>query len=155
MPAAVLHGPCQAGQQTSLAAERLEPVHVTVLVALFGLPYCLIWLATGLTGAAHAASCQQQDHKHNFAFGSCAGLRVRLKKEHVLRWGKPLDSQSSSPNHHRHPQPFNQMLSLVAQQPGSERTSPYGYSSTNLASRYPASNLQPSLGAHPATSYCL
>jgi hypothetical protein len=32
MPAAVLHGPCQAGQQTPLAAECQEPVHVTVLV---------------------------------------------------------------------------------------------------------------------------
>jgi hypothetical protein len=58
MPAALLHGPCQAGQQTPLAAERQEPVHVTVLVAFCGLPYCLIWLAPGLTGAAHAASVQ-------------------------------------------------------------------------------------------------
>jgi hypothetical protein len=43
MRAAVLHGPCQAGQQTYLAAERQEPVHVTVLVAfcgVCGLPYC-------------------------------------------------------------------------------------------------------------------
>jgi hypothetical protein len=59
MPAAVLHGPCQAGQQTPLDTERQEPVHVTVSVAfcgVCGLPYCLIWLATGLTGAAHAAS---------------------------------------------------------------------------------------------------
>jgi hypothetical protein len=59
MPAAVRHGPCQAGQRTPLAAERQEPVHVTVLVAfcgVCGLLYCLIWLATGLTGAVHAAS---------------------------------------------------------------------------------------------------
>jgi hypothetical protein len=59
MPAAVLHGLCQAGQQTPLADERQEPVHVTVLVAfcgVCGLPYCQIWLATGHTGAAHAAS---------------------------------------------------------------------------------------------------
>jgi hypothetical protein len=57
MPAAVLHGPCQAGQQTPLATECRE--HVMVLVAfcgVCGLPYCLIWLATGLTGAAHASS---------------------------------------------------------------------------------------------------
>jgi hypothetical protein len=53
MSAAVLHGPWQAGQQTPLAGERQEPVHVTVLVAFCGLPYCLIWLATGLAGAAH------------------------------------------------------------------------------------------------------
>jgi hypothetical protein len=33
MPVAVLHDPCQAGQQTPLAGERQEPVHVTVLVA--------------------------------------------------------------------------------------------------------------------------
>jgi hypothetical protein len=39
-----------------LAAERQEPVHVTVLVAFCGLPYCLKRLATGLTGAAHVAS---------------------------------------------------------------------------------------------------
>jgi hypothetical protein len=60
MPAAVLHGPWQAGQQTPLAAKRQEPVHVTVLVAFWcvcGLPYCLIWLATGLNGAEHAAPC--------------------------------------------------------------------------------------------------
>jgi hypothetical protein len=59
MPAAVPYGPCQAEQQTPLAAKRQEPVHVTVLVAfcdVCGLPYCLIWLATGLTGAEHAAS---------------------------------------------------------------------------------------------------
>jgi hypothetical protein len=56
MPAAELHGPCQAGQQTPLAAERQEPVHVTVLVAFCGLPYCLIWLATGFTSAAHEVS---------------------------------------------------------------------------------------------------
>jgi hypothetical protein len=56
MPAAVLHGPCQAGQQKPLAAERQEPVHVTVLVAFYGLPYCQIWFATGHTGAVHAAS---------------------------------------------------------------------------------------------------
>jgi hypothetical protein len=34
--AAVLHGPCRAGQQTPLAAQRQEPVHVTVLVAFMG-----------------------------------------------------------------------------------------------------------------------
>jgi hypothetical protein len=59
MPVAVLHGPCQAGQQTPLAAESQEPVHVTGLFAfcgVCGLPYCLIWLATGLTGAARATS---------------------------------------------------------------------------------------------------
>jgi hypothetical protein len=58
MPVAVLYGPCQAGQQTPLAGERQEPVHVTVLVAfcgVSGLPNCQIWLATGHTGAAHAA----------------------------------------------------------------------------------------------------
>jgi hypothetical protein len=76
-----------------------------------------------------------------------------LKKEHVLRLGKPLGSQEPSPNHHRHAQPCNQMLSLKVQQPGSKRTSSYDYSSTNLVSRYSASNLQPSLGAHRATSY--
>jgi hypothetical protein len=53
MPAAVLHGTCQAGQQTPLAADRQGPVHITVLVAFCRVPYCLIWLATGLTGAAH------------------------------------------------------------------------------------------------------
>jgi hypothetical protein len=55
MPVAVLHGPCQAGQQAPLAGERQEPVQVTVLVAFCGvrgLPYCQIWLATGHTGAA-------------------------------------------------------------------------------------------------------
>jgi hypothetical protein len=53
------HGPFQAGQQTPLAAERQEFVHVTILVAfsgVCGLPYCLVWLATRLAGAAHAAS---------------------------------------------------------------------------------------------------
>jgi hypothetical protein len=56
MPAALLQGPCQAGQRMPLAAERQEPVHVTFFVAFCGLPYCLIWLATGLNGAAQATS---------------------------------------------------------------------------------------------------
>jgi hypothetical protein len=145
MPAAVLHDPCQAGQQTPLTAERQEPVHVTVLVAF-------MWpaLLPDMVGngpywccACRAWSCKNQDHKHRYCC-VCAGLCVGLKKEHVLRWGKPPDSQAPSPNPQLHTQPCNQMLSLKAQQPGSERTSCYGYSSTNLASRCPASNLQPS-----------
>jgi hypothetical protein len=42
-------------------SERLSPMNVKSLCTFrfwlpsCGLPYCLIWLATGLTGAAHAA----------------------------------------------------------------------------------------------------
>jgi hypothetical protein len=65
MPVAVLHGPCQAGQQTPLAGERQEPVHVTVLVAFMG-PDLLLPDMVGngpyWCCACRAWSCQQQDH---------------------------------------------------------------------------------------------
>jgi hypothetical protein len=117
----------------------------------FLLPFCCLpcrWiaLATGLTGAAHAAPGHASSRTTSITLHLhfCAGLRsVELKKEHVLRWGKTLESEKPSPNHQRHAQLCNRVLSLKAQQPGSERTSAHGYSNPNLVRRYPASNLQP------------
>jgi hypothetical protein len=131
----VLHGP------------RLSPMNAKSLctfrfwLPLCGLPYCLIGLATGRTGAAHAAPAYASSRTTSITLHSrlWAGLHaVRLKKKHVLRWGKPLGSQAPSPNHQRHAQPCNQVLGLKAQQPGSERTPSSGYSSTIPSEQMPS-----------------
>jgi hypothetical protein len=147
------------GHQTPLAAEGQGPVHVTVLLACCGLPCCLIWLAAGLTGAAYAASGHASSRTTSIWLAltlhlACVLACTRLKKKHVLRWGKPLDSQLPSPNH-QPPASLQSNVELRGAADGFRADFIYGYSSTNLASRCPASNLQPSLGAHPATSYCL
>jgi hypothetical protein len=108
-PPAVLHDSCQAGQHTPIVAECQEPVHVPVLVAL----------ATGITGAAHAAPGHASSRNTSITTLLWAGLRVVvLEKAHVLRRGERQGSQAPSPNHQRHAQPCNLMLSLKAQQPG-------------------------------------
>jgi hypothetical protein len=149
-------GPCQAGQHTPLAAERQEPVHVPVFITFLRIqPCCRIGLAKGLTGAAHAAPCHASSRTtsislHLRLFVDLSGVGV--KQEHASRWGKNRwRAQLLPTSYQRYAQPCNQIVSLQAQQLGSERISLYAYSSTNLAGRCPASSLQASLGAHPAT----
>jgi hypothetical protein len=88
-PPAVQHGPCQQGSTRLSPLNAKSPCTFRFWLPLCGLrrpgmPYCLIKLATGCTGAVHAAPGHASSRTTGVTLHLrlCAGLRVvGLKKE--------------------------------------------------------------------------
>jgi hypothetical protein len=133
MPAAVLHCPCQQG------CTRLSPLNVKSLfrfcLPFCGLSHCLIGLATGLAGAAHAAPDRASSKTTGIALHLrlFAGLRVvGLKKDHV---GETAREPSAKPKPPKPRATLQSNVKLEGTAAGFKACIMlHAYSNTNLAS---------------------
>jgi hypothetical protein len=109
-------------------------------------------LATGLTSACCTRPCQWQDHLHNCAFALTCWLDRHWTEEGAcVKVGETAREPKTKPKPSATRNPAIK-CSDCRRSSWVQSGLHLGYSITNLVSRCPASNLQPSLGSHPVTS---
>jgi hypothetical protein len=102
------------------------PAAVLRAPQLYKASTCASW-STSKQGSKRLSPLNAKILTHNFAFALLYWLARRWTEDRAcVEMGETARSQAPGPNNQRHAQPCNQMLSLQAQQPGSERTSSHG-----------------------------